>query len=135
MLCIAGFMFGQSTAPRFGTAVNQDNTGRVLTYAYHSITDAAGADTAIISPNAYSTIYKIACLDSLVLGNPNVSTSYLGDNITLIATSTTGTPLIRFTGANWKVSVDSLHLSTHLRAVLKFVFDGTKWVEESRLAQ
>ena len=135
LLCISGVIFAQSTSPRFGTAVNQDNTGRVLTYAYHTITDAAGADTAIIAPNAYHSIYKVALLDSLVLGSPNISTSYLGDNITIIATAASGTPFIKFSGANWKVSVDSLSLSTNLRAVIRFVFDGSKWVQESALAQ
>ena len=123
----------QSTAPRFGTAKNQDNTGRVLTYNLVSVTDAAGADSVTITPNAWETIYKVAALDSLTFKSPTVSRSYYGDIVTLFITGTSGDK-IKFTGSNW-VSQGTATLSSGLKAIIRFRFDGAKWVEESRVVQ
>lgn len=123
----------QSTSPRFGTTKNSDNTGRVLTYKLVTVTDAAGADSVTIAPNAWETIYKIAALDSLVLKSPNVKTSYYGDQITLIVTGTSG-DTVGFTGTNW-VSAGTITLSSGLKAIVTFRFDGAKYVEQSRVVQ
>lgn len=121
----------QSTSPRFGTAKNTDNTGRVLTYKLVSVTDAAGADTVILRPNAWETIYKVAALDSLTLGQPVLTNAYYGDAIILQITGTSG-DLIKFTGSNW-VSAGTATLSSGLNAIITFRFNGTKWVEQSRV--
>lgn len=123
----------QSTSPRFGTAKNQDNTGRVLTYNLVSVTDAAGADSVVIAPNAWETIYKVAALDSLTFKSPTVRNSYYGDIVTLIVTGTSGDK-IKFTGSNW-ISQGTATLSAGLKAIIRFRFDGAKWVEESRVVQ
>lgn len=121
----------QSTSPRFGTAKNTDNTGRVLTFKLVSVTDAAGADSVTIAPNAWETIYKVAALDSLTFKSPTVTNSYYGDQITLQITGTSG-DLIKFTGTNW-VSAGTATLSSGLNAIITFRFNGTKWVEQSRV--
>jgi hypothetical protein len=121
----------QSTSPRFGTAKNTDNTGRVLTFKLVSVTDAAGADSVTIAPNAWETIYKVAALDSLTFKSPTVTNSYYGDQITLQITGTSG-DLIKFTGSNW-VSAGTATLSSGLNAIITFRFNGTKWVEASRV--
>ncbi len=121
----------QSTYPRFGTAKNTDNTGRVLTFKLVSVTDAAGADSVTIAPNAWETIYKVAALDSLTFKSPTVTNSYYGDQITLQITGTSG-DLIKFTGTNW-VSAGTATLSSGLNAIITFRFNGTKWVEQSRV--
>lgn len=123
----------QITSPRFGTAKNQDNTGRVLTYKLVSVTDAAGADSVTIAPSAWETIYKIAVLDSLTFKSPTVTNSYYGDKIVFQVTGTSG-KMIKFTGTNW-VSAGTATLSAGLNAIITFRFNGAKWVEESRVVQ
>lgn len=126
--------FAQSTMPRYGTLKNQDNTGRVLNYKYAAFTDATGSDSVVVNPSAWTTIYVITLKDSFTLKQPIVTSSYLGDNIELICTATTGTPFLKFSGSNW-ITAGTATLSTGLRAVITLVFDGAKWVEKSRVVQ
>jgi hypothetical protein len=121
----------QSTSPRFGTTKSTDNTGRVLTFKLVSVTDAAGADSVTIAPNAWETIYKVAALDSITFKSPSVTNSYYGDQVTLQVTGTSG-DLVKFTGTNW-VSAGTATLSSGLNAIITFRFNGTKWVEQSRV--
>ena len=123
----------QSTAPRYGIAKNQDNTGRVLTFNYSVINDAAGADSTISFPNAYQTTYTVNMLDSLTFKQPNVTASYVSDKIEIIASGASGTKL-KFYGTYWK-STGSAILSANGRAVIDFVFDGAVWVETNRTVQ
>lgn len=135
LLTISGLaVIAQSTSPRFGTAKNQDNTGRVLTYTYVSVTDAAGADSVTATPAAFETIYRVSLTDSLTMSQPVVTKSYAGDNITIIASAASGTPKLKFYGSYWQTA-GTATLSTGLRAVIKLVFDGSKWVEASRVVQ
>lgn len=123
----------QSTSPRFGTLKNQDNTGRVLTYKLVAVADATGADSVTIAPNAFETIYRVTALDSLTFKSPVVRNSYLGDVVTIMVTGTSG-DLIKFTGSNW-VSAGTATLSSGLNAIIRFRFNGAKWVEQSRVVQ
>lgn len=129
------FASAQSTSPRFGTLKNQDNTGRVLTYKVATATDATGADSLVIKTSAFETVYKIAMKDSLYLKTPTVTNANYCDKLTIILTSTTGTPKLKIaTGGNW-VSAGTATMSTGLRGIITFRFDGAKWVEESRVIQ
>lgn len=121
----------QSTSPRFGTAKNQDNTARVLTYAVATAIDAVGRDSVVIKTTAFQTYYKVACVDSLVFKQPTITNAYYGDRLTIVLTSTTGTPKVGFSGTYWKSS-GTATLSTGLRGVIEFVFDGAYWVESNR---
>jgi hypothetical protein len=121
----------QSTSPRFGTAKNQDNTGRALNYSLVSVTDAAGADSVVAKPNAWETVYKVAAVDSITFKQPVVTNSYYGDQITIMVTGTSGNK-VKFTGTNW-VSAGTATLSSGLNATISFRFNGTKWVEQSRV--
>jgi hypothetical protein len=123
----------QSTSPRFGTAKNTDNTGRVLTYKLVSVTDAAGADSVTVAPNAWETLYKVAALDSITFKSPTVTNSYYGDRVVLMVSGTSGDK-VKFTGTNWQ-SAGTATLSSGLVAVITFRFNGTKWIEESRVVQ
>lgn len=125
--------FAQSTTPRFGITPNQDNTGRALNYKYFTLTDATGADSVIVTPNAWQTHYRIALTDSLTLKQPVITKTYAGDNIRIIASGTPGTK-VKFYGSNWK-STGTATLSTGGRAVIDFVFDGSVWVESNRVVQ
>ena len=123
----------QSTSPRFGTSAKDDNTGRVLTYSKLSATDAAGADSTVLYTNAYSTVVAIALTDSFTLKSPAVKKCFYSDRMTIIASGASGKKL-KFTGTNW-VTAGTATLSSGGKAVINFVFDGAKWVEEARVVQ
>jgi hypothetical protein len=123
----------QSSSPRFGTLKNQDNTGRVLTYGLKSYTDATGADSVIVTPAFYQTIYKVALIDSFCFKTPVNTVSFYGDNIKIIATGASGTK-VKFNGSSW-ITAGTAILSSGGRAVIDLVFDGTYWVEANRTVQ
>ena len=123
----------QSTSPRFGTTPNNDNTGRVLTYKYKALTDAAGADSALLTPSAWKTVVRLTMLDSFYMKSPTVTASYAGDQVQIVASGASGTK-IKFAGTNW-ISAGTATLSSGGRAVISFVFDGAKFVEASRVVQ
>lgn len=123
----------QSTSPRFGSGANNDNTGRVLTYKYTTIVDAAGADSTTIVPNAWQTIYRVAAVDSIYFKSPSVKQSFAGDNVVIVVSGASG-KLVKFAGTNF-ISAGTATLSSGGRAVIKFIFDGAKWVEASRVVQ
>ena len=125
--------FAQSTTPRFGTTAGRDITYRPLTLKLQSLTDAAGADSTTITTSAYSTLVKIAVLDSFTLKSPTVTKAFLGDEMTILAAGSSG-DLLKFTGTNW-VSAGTATLSSGATAVIKFIFNGAKWVEASRVVQ
>jgi hypothetical protein len=131
-LSVAGF--SQSTSPRYGTTANQDNTGRILTYKYVSLTDATGADSVVARPREYETTYRVTLVDSFTFKQPVITSCYAGDYIVIIASAASGTPKLKFTGSNW-ITAGTATLSTGLRAVIKLVFDGAKWVEAGRVVQ
>lgn len=124
----------QSTSPRFGTRAGSDNTGRVLTYKYQSVTDAAGADSVTLNPSAWETIVRIALVDSVFLNSPVVTRSFAGDKLVVIASSASSGKKLKFAGTNF-ISTGTATTSTGNRAVVKFVFDGAKWVESDRTVQ
>jgi hypothetical protein len=123
----------QSTSPRFGTASNKDNTFRTLTNKLVTVTDASGADSVTLAPNGYNNIVVVNALDSLTFKSPTVTKCYLGDELTLVINGTSGDK-VKFTGTNW-VSAGTATLSSGLNAVIRFVFNGSKWIEASRVVQ
>lgn len=133
LLAFTCMVMAQSTSPRFGTTAGKDNSYRMLQNKLTALTDAAGADSATLATSAYNTIVTIAVLDSFTLKSPTVTNCYLGDQLTLIANGTSGDKL-KFTGSNW-VSAGTATLSSGLYAVIRFIFDGSKWVEASRVVQ
>ncbi len=129
---IVGIAEAQYTTPRTGTGVRYDT--RKLNYTYTNKTDAAGADTFALAPNAWNTTIRVALTDSVSVSNPTVTNCYAGDQLRFIISATTGTPFIKFLGSNW-VTAGNAAVSTRLRGVIDFVFDGAKWVEASRYVQ
>lgn len=126
--------FAQSTSPRYGTAPNTDNTYRLMTNGFVALTDTVGADSVAIAPKYFNNVYKITLLDSFCLKQPVVTKCFAGDQLTLIATAASGTPKLKFNGSNW-IGTGTATLSTGLRSVITFIFDGAKWVEKSRVTQ
>ena len=124
----------QTTTPRFGTTADKDNTYRNLTNGYTALTDAAGADSSTLVPKYYNSMYTITLVDSFTLKSPTVTNCFLGDRLTLLLTAASGTPKLKFTGSNW-LGAGTATLSTNLRSVIQFIFDGAKWVETGRYTQ
>ena len=133
LLTVTFTVTAQSTSPRWGNGANNDNTGRNLNYSYKTVTDAAGSDSTILNPNAYNTIVRIALTDSFYFKSPNVTRSYAGDNLTIVASGVSGNK-VKFAGTNF-ISSGTATLSTLGRSVITFIFDGAKWVERGRLTQ
>lgn len=123
----------QSTSPRTGLGANNDMTGRALTWNYQSITDAAGADSVLLATNAYTHTVRLALVDSFYFKSPNVKKVYAADRLFIIASGASGAK-VKFAGTNF-ISAGTATLSTNGRAVISFIFDGAKWVEESRYVQ
>lgn len=130
---LVGFVSNaQYTTPRTGTGVKYDL--RNLNHKYINATDATGADSAAITFNAYRTTYRVVLVDSFTLKQPVITNAYAGDEFIIVASAASGTPKLKFTGSNWQ-STGTATLSTGLRAVIRFIFDGAKWVEASRVVQ
>lgn len=143
ILLISIFMIGlgasaQSTNPRFGTTAGADNTGRVLTYKYQTVTDASGSvDSSALNTSAWETIVRVSLVDTICFKNPVVTRCYAGDKLTIVGSnSTAAVKRIKFSGSNWiTAGTASTTASTSGRAVISFIFDGAKWVEQSRVVQ
>lgn len=132
ILIFAGFTASaQSTSPRWGTLKNEDNTGRVFTNKKIAQNDAAGNDSLTIKPNASYT-YVTATVTDSVSYTIGVTTSYFGDKIILIASGTT--KKVKFYGTN-VLSTGTATTSSNGRAIIEFIFDGSKWVEAFRTVQ
>lgn len=130
---VAFATYAQSTSPRFGTTSTRDNTGRVLTYAYSSVSDAAGNDTINIAPKHYETIYRLTVADSAVINITPLTNSFVGDKIYFVASGASGKK-VKFYTTNL-LTAGTITTSSNARASIIFIFDGTKWVEISRVAQ
>jgi len=129
----------QSTFPRFGITKNDDNTGRVLTYNFNNTKDVIGADTVKLNPNAFQTLVapSTAITDSLTY-TATITKSAIGDHIIFSFINTAGANhKIKFAGANFQFSAggSSIILTTSKRGRITFMFDGTTWVEVSRMVQ
>jgi hypothetical protein len=130
---ISATTFAQSTSPRFGTVPGDDNTGRVITHKYVTLTDAVGADTVTMKPNASETFYRVSVVDSLYFASPNITRSYAGDKIIIVATGASGKK-IKFAGTNL-VTTGTATLSSGGSGVIQLLFNGAKWVEVDRTIQ
>lgn len=134
-LAVIGFVFSttaQSTTPRY--TPTGGHTGAVLGYAWFNKTEATGNDTLKISPNAYSTTYRVTlAADSLAITLKSNANAYAGDHITVIASGASGTK-VTFKGTTFQTA-GTATLSSGGYAILSLVFSGTKWVEKDRLVQ
>jgi hypothetical protein len=139
----AGLTLGaQSTTPRYGTSVGKDNTGRVLTYAYIKTADATAAalDTITFNPNAFTTIFtpSVAIADSVCYKFSSTAQTYsLGDVCIFMVSKGAGAGKIKFGGSVVILSTASaaVALAASKSAIIRFRFNGSKWIEESRMVQ
>lgn len=134
-LLLVGIVSAQSTSPRFGTTKTQDNTGRGLTYALVNYTDVAGADSLKTLPGAFETIYNFTIsTDSVTFGSPVLTKSFLGDNIVIIVQGSATGKKLKFNSPNI-IGAGTVTTTTNKKAVVKFIFDGAKWIETGRYVQ
>jgi hypothetical protein len=128
----------QSTSPRFGTAKNQDNTGRVLTYKLITTNDDAGNDTITVNANAWQTIVRPS---SNITDSVNIKASltncYLGDELYVIVSKGTGAGAIRFPSASFTndAAANRYTIAANKTAVFYFKFNGSKWHMVSKTIQ
>lgn len=140
LLMATPFLAGaQNTIPRFGTTPNQDNTGRQLTYGYVLSTDNPGPDTVNLVPIYWESIIQVnPVVDSLAFNVSSLAYSYVGDQLVFQVVNSPGTGhRIKFVGTNFQFGSggSALALSSGNRATITFTFDGTYWLETSRLVQ
>jgi hypothetical protein len=134
-LCCSFLVNAQSTSPRFGTTKNQDNTGRVLTYAKVGYTFTATVDTIKLFPRAFETyVAPDSLADSLMVKFSNVTKSYYGDKVVITVVAKTGTQKVKFASTNISVGA-TISCLQNKRATIVFVFDGVKWVELCRFVE
>ena len=131
-LIIMLFAFGLSltaSAQRFGTTKKDDNTGRVLTYAYSSVTFAAVSYHKV---NAFETFLNIGKLTAAHTDSINVTNAKVCDKVTLmyLCDTLTAGRVVTF-GTNFK-SAGTFTIAKNKRGSATFIFDGVYWVENSR---
>ncbi len=119
----------QSTSPRSSTA-----TVRVST------NDAAGADTVKLNPKEWRTIVSPSSTvtDSITYKVRNTAQSAFGDELIFMVTNSSGSGhKLKLTGSEFQVtgSDSVITLTSAKRATIAFIFDGSKWVQVSKIVQ
>lgn len=125
--------FAQTPTPRF----QADRYTKSVLNAYVVATDAAGNDTVALKPQAGTTLVKVSVVDSVTFRFSSVVNSYFGDVVVIIATNASGAShRIKVASTNAQpASAGDVTLASTLGAVIRYRFNGTKWVEESRAVQ
>ena len=130
-LCFVFGVSAQSTLPRWGGGPPQnDNTGRVLTYALKTVTTTTATATLYQKVNAYKTIIKVGPVNSAITDSVNVTNAYVGDEIVFIfSAGATGSTI---TFGNHMVPSATMVVDASSKATVSFIFDGTAWIETGR---
>lgn len=126
----------QNVLPRFKTAT-YGRTVAAAQNAYVASTDATGNDTIALKPQAGKTIVAITVVDSVTFQFSSVANSYVGDEVVIIAKNGSGSShrvKVSTTNAVPSSSGD-VTLASTLGAVIRYIFNGAKWVEASRAVQ
>jgi len=130
LIAVSLSVFGQSTSPRFGTAKNQDNTGRVLQYKVVTSNDAAGNDTISVTANAWQTIVRPSSniTDSVNI-KAVVTNCRMGDELYVVVSKGAGAGAVRFPTAYFinDAAANRYTIGANKTAVFFFKFNGSKW--------
>jgi hypothetical protein len=136
------FVSAQSTSPRFGTSSGRDATGRVLTYAVITTTDLAQAPwTRSLSARTHSRPFsvRLQAFRTLFATSSRAPRKRIpsGDICTFIVSKGTGAGKIKFGGSVviYSTASAAVTLAANKSAIIRFRFNGTKWIEESRMVQ
>jgi hypothetical protein len=126
-ICVA-----QPSLPRFGVRPNEDNTGRVLKYEYRT---PAASTNMTVSPNAYKSVISFTNLTV----SPTMTVSAVNGKICdelIVIIGGVASQSITFVGAVTTTGASNvLTALAAKRAVIRFIFDGTRWLELSRAIQ
>lgn len=117
-------------ATRFGTASDQDTTGRTLTYALLS---PAYAATIALVVNAFKTFCQYALLTGALTTTANTTGNYIGDTLVCLFLADGTNRTVTFS-TGFAPSA-TLVVTASKRASCSFVWDGTAWVETGRAIQ
>lgn len=117
------------------TGSNQDNTGRVLTFDYQAITDAA---TIALVATAYNTVFNISPLGANTTLTINTTSTFgIGSNVTILMKGDITSPIadytVTFSTGFEETGVFTLHGGRH--GVAKFVFNGDAWIQISNFTE
>ena len=129
LFCFSAMVNAQSTTPR-----SIQKTVLVAT------NDAAGADTIKLNPKEWRTLVapSSTIADSLTYTIRNTAQSALGDMLIFMVTNSSGSGhKLKLSGSNFQVtgSDSVITLTSAKRATIAFIFDGSKWVETSKIVQ
>ncbi len=113
-----------------GTGVNNDQTGRNIGFACSVATYSA---TLVLAPNSKNTEYSLSLTGACAL-NIGTDNADLGDRVTIL-TKADGTNRTTTWGANISTGTATLVTLANKTGVATFVFSGTKWIQESNLAE
>lgn len=126
-------VFAQSTSPRWGGGPPQnDNTGRILTYAVITVTTTTATTVSYQKPNAYETVIIVGTVAHALTDSLSVSNAFVGDNVTFVFTGDTLTAGRVVTFGNHIKSVGTLTVPKSKKATATFIFDGVAWIETGR---
>ena len=138
MITIAFTLSAQNTSPRWGSGPpTNDNTGRVLTYAYQTVVTTASQASLYIKPSAWNTTVKVATLTHAMTDSIQVLNAYVGDEVTVIYTADTLTAgrVVTFSSTTLnplKYVSSTLTIPKSKKGQITFVFDGVAWIEKYR---
>lgn len=129
LVCFSAMVNGQSSTPRSTT-----KTVRVST------NDAAGADTIKLNPTEWRTVVSPSSTitDSITYQIRSTSRSSFGDQLIFTVTNSSGAGhKLKLTGTTFEVtgSDSVIALTSAKRATIAFIFDGSKWVQTSKIVQ
>ena len=126
-------LFAQTTTPRF----QADRYTKSVLTDYKVATDTTGNDTVLLKPQAGKTLVKVSVVDSVTFKFSSVSNSYFGDEVVIIATNASGSShRVKVASTNAQpASSGDVTLASTLGAIIRYIFNGVKWVEASRAVQ
>lgn len=126
LLILSSAVLGQYTTPRFGTAKNQDNTGRVLTYKFARPDYAA---TVALGPNAYETTYVFDTLTGALTLTSSVASSHAADKLSLVFVADGTNRVVTF--STGFTSGGNITVNSGTKMTVNFVFNGIGWVQQT----
>jgi hypothetical protein len=105
-----------------------------------STNDAAGADTVKLNPTEWRTIVSPSSTitDSITYKIRNTARSSFGDQLIFVVTNSSGAGhKLKLTGTEFQVtgSDSVIALTSAKRATIAFIFDGSAWVQTSKIVQ
>lgn len=122
-----------STTPRVTPGANQDITGRVDTNDYKN---PAYAATISLVCRQKRTVFQPGQLTGALTLNVSVGSAstapFVGDELRCMFAGDASARTVTF-GTGLTVSATTLALSAGKKGFIEFVFDGTAWIETSRV--